>query len=410
MNIKNVNKDITYICLLVCSFLIFFCIGSFLSGFVEIGIISAILIIANFRNRTLNIILPSILLMCFMVGWFAFSGTINIRGYNAPIKFVSKFVYLVFGGISGLAMKELSVRRKKNIIKIAIGTMLISSLISIYYCVAVNPDALRYRDIVGINNTFDFNQLYSVTFFFASYIFSYMMNRKSLGNSTKKMIMILTISILLCVIVLSRLTTAILFIVIGVAIPILLDLKKKNAKSVSISIIILLIVLVSVVFRNEISDALVGISKLFPSVVSRRLIRIVDMVFFTTHDNTYTMSRRMELASYSINSFLKSPIIGIGLNNIGYGTIGYHQEWFDFLGVIGLFGTCITMGSMMLFVRNIYKKTNSKIDQRNMQICLILFFILGFLNPCITISSMFTISVLAPNLSVLWERGDNYES
>ena len=64
----------------------------------------------------------------------------------------------------------------------------------------------------------------------------------------------------------------------------------------------------------------------------------------------------------------------------------------------------------MLFVRNIYKKTNSKIDQRNMQICLILFFILGFLNPCITISSMFTISVLAPNLSVLWERGDNYES
>jgi hypothetical protein len=139
-----------------------------------------------------------------------------------------------------------------------------------------------------------------------------------------------------------------------------------------------------------------------PSI--RTHIRIEGLINFLHGDiQVNSLTIRTRLFMNSLNSFLSSPFVGVGAYySTSYDLIGRHAQFIDDLGRFGILGA----GPIFIFMFGLFKKHTTLIYNlriRNSFVySVLLFIILGFLNPIysygITLSIFFVLPILATYL------------
>lgn len=405
MKVKNVNQYLSYIILLFSSVWVFFCFNESSMALESIALF-ALLLLLNPRSDIFKDVVFFLLITIFFTGTLFMSGRLMERGgYNIPWKFLVKFFHILFAAMCGSVMRNLSSRQKKRVVCFALGSITISSIVSLYYVLRVNSLAIRYRELVGISQTFTFDQLFALPILAPGLVLFYLKMKKNLKH--KLLFIAASVVIFLCVFF-SVLTTAILITLIGLALVFLFtSFEKGNKMAIFWAILLVVFGGILLFFRTQIGELLYGIVGNMSTVVQQRLSRVIDMLFATDHANTYSMDRRFELADYSLDTFRAHPIFGIGIGGIRYGVIGYHQEWPDVLGVCGIIGTAIIVFAFCIYFKKLFRRTTENIDRMGTTIGLILMLILGCLDPCLVLPELYVIMVILPNISALVYGGND---
>lgn len=399
MKVKNLNQYLSYLILLFSSIWIFFCFNESSMALESIALF-ALLLLLNPRSENLKDVFFFLLITMFFTGALFMSGRLMERGnYNIPWKFLVKFFHILFAAMCGSVMRNLSSRQKKRVVCFALGSIAISSIVSLYYVLRVNSLAIRYRELVGISQTFTFDQLFALPLLAPALVLFYFRMKKNLKH---KMLFIAATAVIFLCVFFSVLTTAILITLVGLALVFLFtSFEKGNKMAIFWAILLVIFGAVLLFFRTQIGEFLYGIVGNMSTVVQQRLSRVIDMLFATDHANTYSMDRRFELADYSLDTFRSHPVFGIGIGGIKYGVIGYHQEWPDVLGVCGIVGTCVIAMAFYNYINKLLKRSTDKTDRMGCTIGLLLLLILGCLDPCLVLPELYIIMVILPNLSAL---------
>lgn len=135
---------------------------------------------------------------------------------------------------------------------------------------------------------------------------------------------------------------ALISIIIGIVISFFIRITKNNIikKTLFISsslIVIMIIILLNQSIYNMMYNLFLNISN---NDTKYRAISLLDAFFGNGEDVSFPLfSGRIPLYMYSISTFFKNPIIGIGMLHTNYrGIIGLHSQILDDMAYFGLIG------------------------------------------------------------------------
>lgn len=363
------------------------------------AVFSVILILINLTKKSIIEWLPFAVACALTTILLMLSGQASERGFNAPILHALKFVYLMFTVALSIGIMRLPLKEKKIVLHGVLVSVFISACISLYYVIFVDKYAIRYYEARGFTLVFDFSQFYSICLLLCVLFFGIISHGKR-----KKIKYIILCAILLACVGFSLYVTGVILTVLGLVLAFALyKYNKSKSKAALWAMVAIMIVIGIFAFGNQISDWIYNITENFNWILRDRIRSVVDMVLRTDHNLVYSYARRDELANYSLNTFRQYPLFGIGYKGYGYGIIGCHQEWQDMLGVFGIIGTLIFVLLLIYLSKCIYQKIKNKTDAYSFGLALLLFGVLGFLNPCLSLPVLSIVFIIAPNISALFE-------
>lgn len=362
----------------------------------------ALCLLLHFDFSLIKNLIPTFFMVVITMFMLVAAGRYGETGFNAPVNNVLKFVYIFFAMSVGLAVKTMTPIQRKKIILLTVLLILVSAAISLFYLITVNVYAVRGPADYGlVGKVMSFNQIYSVPIFIfiATFVLFAMWKEISLFY---KICIVLIIGFFIFFIVKSLFTTALILAIAGIIVGILASILYKSIKSfVKLMFCVGVLIGVMYIFSNEIANMLYDFVGIFQYTLRDRLIRVIDLIFNLDSGIKYSFDGRKELAQFSINSFMKHPLFGVMYFDYGYGIIGCHQEWADLLGTFGIVGTLVFLLTMVFNCKVMIDYSDKKIDKYCFIASIIIIFILGFLNPCLTSHSLFAAFVIAPNISCL---------
>ena len=363
-------------------------------------ILSLALIALNFTNRNFITWLPFATVCALTTMLLELSGQAAVRGFNAPIIHTLKFIYLMFTVALSISINRFSKEQKKRVLKWVLISVLISTCISLYNVIFVDKYAIRYYETRGFTKVVDFSQFYAICLLLCVLFFAIVSYR---GKTRVFKYIVLSVIILACI-GLSLYVTGVILTALGIVLAFAFNKYKENKSKAAIwAFVAILVIIVIFVFGNSISDWIYNITEPLNWIMRDRIRSVADTVFRTDHNLVYSYDRRDELASYSLNTFRQHPLFGIGYSSYGYGVIGCHQEWQDMLGVFGIIGTATFAVLIAYISKKIVKSISNKTDIYAFYLALLLFVVLGFLNPCLSLPILCVVFVIAPNISALFE-------
>ena len=363
----------------------------------ECILLTVVLFLLNTKPQNFATLLPFLVTMGIVLTVLWLSGKFSERGFNAPIKHALKFVSLAFTVALSNVMQGLSDKDKLTVLKTAFISIGISSIISLYNLIFVYEYAIRYPDYRNITTTLNFNQYYAICIVLCIIVFA-----MSWFNYYKIKKYLLFCLLLVAVVALSRMVTGMLICVLGIAVGFTIR-KYTQSKEKFFLLAMGMFIMLGIVFlfRNAISDWIYNVSESMNWIVRDRLRSVADMALGTHHNNEYSYGRREELMGYSMTTFRNNPLLGVGYKGYGYGVIGCHQEWPDMLGIFGIVGMGVFIGLIIMFIKHIKKSISNKLDLQSFRIAILLFVVLGFLNPCISMPTLCAVFIIAPNISII---------
>lgn len=387
----------TYIIVFMSMFIMFCSFNKNSLGTVCI-VLTICLFLLNFKTKNALDMLPFMAFSAVVLALLYLSGNASERGYNAPINHALKFIYLAYTVALSVGMRKLENAYKIVVLKGTLSSIIISVLISLYNVIRVDKYAIRYYDERGFSNVVSFNQFYGICLVLCIMIFVLITWHKKYKVGKY----IIFCMILLVCIGLSLYVTGVLICAFGIALGIFVNkYNQGKTKAAMWAIAILIALTFCFIFVNQVSDWIYKITEPLNYILRDRLRSVVEKVFRANFNMAYSYDRREELAGYSMNAFKQHPLFGVGYNGYGYGVIGCHQEWQDLLGVFGLVGTAIFIMLMLYFVQMTKNTIIQKHDLHSFYIAVVLFIILGFLNPCLSLPVLCAVFIISPNLSLI---------
>lgn len=134
------------------------------------------------------------------------------------------------------------------------------------------------------------------------------------------------------------------------------------------------------------------------NVLMKRFTEIDSILKGNDISDSQDFFSRIKLSLKSIDTFLENPILGIGWKSsydffeLEKAGVGSHAQWFDIFATYGIFALLI-----ILYLQ----KSASRIVRKN-NITIVLFVILGFLNPCLQFTVVFATYCLIPMCRLLF--------
>lgn len=127
------------------------------------------------------------------------------------------------------------------------------------------------------------------------------------------------------------------------------------------------------------------------------VLRLNDIILLLKGEtgNSINLFIRLELSNESIQTFLSNFLFGVNFNkyNVTSINVGNHNEWFDHLARLGIFGSILFFGLIATFIKNSLIKNIHSIMQMNfLMIILFSFLVYGFLNPFLSFQFIIQIS------------------
>ena len=398
------DSNVTTLCFLiavfVCGFSFFPYTGNLLN--IECVIIGLGILFLHYGNEHYIPAIPVTLLSIGSLFLLFISGRFGERGFNAPIANAYKYAFLFICAVLSVFTKSLDGQRKALVVKAAIIVYVFTELVSIYYAVFVNEEAIRYAHRLGFRFVAIFDQVFAAPFVMSCLV---LMLRQGKLSRFDKWFAIGGVVITGLFSFLSGIMTCFLLTVIGASAAFVLSTQGSKKKYVIILLVAIAVCIVVYVYRQQISDAVYQITENLAPDFRRRLRYVADEMLGTEHYNEgYEHEGRERLIAVSLNSFQRSPIFGVGYWEYGILTIGAHTEWVDMLGVFGLVGTALFGVSVYILCRGIYIRTDNKTDRISYLIALGISFVLGFIDPCLMMPVLMMVFVVAPNISSVQER------
>lgn len=366
---------------------------------VECLLLTFVLFLFSHNWRDVVVIMPFMLAIIGVLVLLILSGKVSERGFNAPINHALKFVSLAYTVSLSNVMQRLPEKNKYTLLKCVFIIMAISSGISVYDALFIDKYAIRYYLDRKFNYVVNFDQFYAyciVLSVLGFAILSFYKKYKAVGQIILFLLLLLLVGV-------SLYTTGIMLCAIGLFLGyVIFKWSKSKTKFIVLSIIALLSLLIIFIFRNSVSDFIYNVTDSLNWIIRDRLRGVADMLLGTYHHNEYSYDRREELMGYSMSTFRVHPFLGVGYKGYGYGIIGCHQEWPDLLGVFGIVGLVIFVALITIFIKHVKKSIVNRVDLQSFRIALVLFVLLGFLNPCISMPTLCAVFIIAPNVSVIF--------
>ena len=351
--------------------------------------------------------IPVLLLFLVIAFMLAASGQMSGRGFNSPFRHALKFLNLFFAFTCYLYLKDSAEEFMKKLFVIGtIFAVTVSSLRSVYIILTTNDYAVRYASRYGEEaaGAANFHQVYAVPFFIVIVFFLLIYA----GTKTWKSSLVLALILLanLYFIYRSLFTTALILTGLGILLLLYVKLFMRH-RAFALALLLLFIVafaLVVFVFPEAVMETAKSATANMNYVLRSRLLYVLETILQVPSGIEYTYNRRMQLANYSLDTFRAHPFFGVGYAGYGYGVIGCHQEWADMLGVFGAIGSLIVFGILFWMFAQVFKGLESRVEKELYITAVILFIILGFLNPCMSAPVMMMVFVVVPNAKYLFGR------
>lgn len=398
----SASQLFTYLIVLLSMFMVYFSFNNSSFGRVCIGL-TIILFLFNFKSEYYSQLIPFAIVCIIVLLLLVSSGRASERGFNASVNHSLKFIHLMFTVALSTAITKFPDKERHTILKWTILSILISTIISLYYVIRVDKYAIRYSAPRGFNMVIGFDQFYGVCIFLCILVFALLSWHKKFKIGKY---VFLCVILLICV-GLSLFVTGVLLCGMGIGVAIAINKYSQSKRQTTLCAIGIIFALILVfVFSDQISDLIYKMTEPLNWILRDRIRNVADTIFRTDHNLVYSYDRRAELAGYSMDTFRKYPFFGIGYKGYEYGVIGCHQEWQDMLGVFGIFGMLLVVLLVVFHSRYIIKNITRKSDLYSFYMALLLFVVLGFLNPCLTPPVLCSVFIVAPNASYIFP---NYE-
>lgn len=323
-----------------------------------------------------------------------FAGQLNTSYYSTFQVVIARYQVMIYPilyiYISGRDKEE-----KKHVFKLAMFCIIGTILVSLYYIFAVDPQAIRntQRD-VALFGVGDFMLMYAMAIAVGPLTFLIFKRKKEHKKIFWNIVSLLLISVCL---ILCNLVTSVVIAIISIMVTYIINCKDKR-----VLIVLGILLLGAFVLRSYIADFLyyVASMNLFYWSTNNKIVAIAN-VLNGDMNHIDTLSRRFMLADWSLKSFFEHPVFGINWKNHQYGVIGCHMQWADDLGRYGLFGNIIIFINYLYMANYTIKKSENIFIKNSMRVIWTMFFILGFLNPCLSATNLMMIFVVIPAMDGL---------
>lgn len=358
-----------------------------------------------FRPKTVSQILNQkhyYALFGFLI--YLFVGLSFANGFFTTVKGVGAYIQIIIP----IFMYEfysiyLTKKGQKILILIILGIYIYFAIKTILY-LNINPMAAREMVSIGISDSVMIGGGFSLAYGFSILIpilvyllinYSKFALKIYLSKLNARIILILIIALFLVVIFKSMFAISFLIALFGSVYVLFQMNKAKKAKKFMLVIATVLIgfVIITVFQLSSFLNSYLGSIN---TVISRKLMIVLNLFDYSNIEDTGSMGVRFELFMQSINIWLKNFFFGIASENNFSKTrmvtagLGNHSEWLDLLAQYGLF-------SIFLMIY-LFKSKKSYQNNQGFKMAFILFIILGFLNPINSFNIHFVVFFYVPLL------------
>lgn len=346
-------------------------------------------------------------LALFIFILFMYFGYSYVNGLFATMKFIGAFIQ-VFAPIFMYEFysKFLSNKTLRNLIVVTLG-------IYVYYSVKtnlfleLNPLAAREMISIGVDDSLLIGGGFSLSYGFAIlvpvlvYFMLYSSNFEEyiiISNKITRLLLVIVAILFITTIYKSMFTISFIIMLLGSFFA--FYKMRKGGKSNNITfVLVFLISLFIIVFINQYLPSIQSYLQSLNTVIGYKLLAV-----FESFDQGEVVSGggfkgRVDLYFESFYTWIENPFMGIAYENNFDRTkmmeagLGSHSEWFDLFAKYGLLGILLLI--YIFKPKKVYKKN------KGYKLALLLFFIIGFLNPIHLFNIYFIVFFYVPLL-------DNY--
>lgn len=391
MRLRRISLDEIVFCIWIIAVL---CAPLKVFPLLIIRLVALVTIVFMKKIDVRNIAIPTITLVIYS---FSFWGQSNYNmnffdPFNNYMKIVAIFeIAVVCNGLYLTTHKT-----KKIITKAALWSVFISVITSLLYTLK-DKEAIRYRG-ADYKYIMGFYQFYGYILLAVSLTILIGYGIQHRKNVNKLFIVLLSVIVLMFN---GRLTTGLLLGLLGIFLGIYSIYAKKSKK---LFFTLAILVGIFLIIKDFIAEIIIYIINSFhiQGVVQNRLLTVVEML--STGNLVDGYGSRGKLMMRSINSFLGHPFLGIGYSNYEQATVGCHSEWTDTLGVYGILGTVLIVLCFYSITIACKKNIRDELGKKMFYLSLLLFIILGFLNPSFETPIMAVVFVLVPCMQYYFEE------
>lgn len=311
--------------------------------------------------------------------------------FFSPLQSVIQQYQFVVYPTMYMYISSLDNKKKKKLFDLFILSITVTLVVSLYYVLVVDPQAIRNTQGVSYFGVGDFQFVYALAILSGPF-FTFIRRRKENKENYGTYLIVFSLSCL-CII-LCNLVTSVVIMVASIALSYYLASNKSFMK-------MLLVILAGIIvlLKNFWANLLRKIASkgiLYWST-SNKLIAIANLIS-GSGENLDTLSSRVRLTNISLNSFKEHMLFGIDFSNHQSGVVGCHAQWADDLARFGIIGNIFIWGNYLFVVKYVLK--NCKCEQIKISLItvFILFFVLGFLNPALSGTILMCIFVIIPSM------------
>lgn len=360
-------------------FVIFFCCASTKKGF----------LIEVLKHNSLGIaIFLVVITRCLL------ANRIYLNDFYSPIHAAISQFNILSCSIYFEFLNKINQKRKDLVFKIAIISICITILFSVYYILFSDSNAVRNSKVDEYWGVADFNFVYMISIFSGPIFFIAL---KASKRSDKVLCFGLT-TLFFFFLLFCNLVTSLVIFGLSVFLAVMLYFRSK--------VLIFFVCIcggIFVNFRKQIASFLSAIIKILPVTSSYTLtkLNVIVNIISGENGNLDTLSTRGVLSSYGINTLKENPLFGIDFKYHTLGTIGGHSQWTDDLARYGILGIVIIFVNYFFIIKHvIFSSRNNPLTRPCILGSIFSLFILGFLNPCLCNTILMLILVIIPSISI----------
>lgn len=330
-----------------------------------------------------------------------------VNGLFTTIKFIGSFIQ-VFAPIFMYEFysKFLSSKSLRNLIIIILGIYVYYSIKTILY-LELNPLAARQIISIGLDDSLLIGGGFSLSYGFAILVpvlVYLILNSSNFGVNVlfnkliSRLLLVIVTILFITTIYKSMFTISFITMLLGSLFVFYKMKKGKKSNNITLVLVFLLSIFIIVII-NQYLPSIQSFLQTLDTVIGYKLIAV-----FESFDQGQVVSDggfkgRVDLYLESFYTWIENPFLGIAyksdfnvlkMKEIG---LGNHSEWFDLFAKYGLFA--------ILLITYIFKPKNAYKKNKGHKLALLLFTVIGFLNPIHIFNIYFIVFFYAPLL-------DNY--
>lgn len=347
------------------------------------------------REITVKIVnFSSLNLLIFLIIFFrsCFSGKLDLNDYFSPIgASIGRYQLLIYS-IIFLYIRRLNRKEKDTLFFLSIFSMAVTASFSIYYVAFIDPLAVRYSMIDQYWGTGDFQAIYAMAVLIGP-LSSLVLDKKR--TCRYRLFMLISLFIMAICLVLSNLVTSVIIAALSIIVSFYLE-NRNGVKPLFLG----MISIVGIALKNVWADLIFVIadSGMFFWSTADKMRTVADLLKGNA-DNLNTLGLRMRLAKISLDTFKKNPIWGLDFKDYGQNTIGSHNQWTDDLARFGILGNLLIWWNYIRLFNMSVHYMDSEHIKNALKTVWFIFFVFGFLNPCLIGQVLAVIFIVVPTMN-----------